>query len=125
MRGADQMGNQQVKRGYLGSRYPNGRVYVGIIENGAVTEPLPHIERHSPGGFEWGYAGSGPADLALSILTHALGQTQPDTIPPALYQQFKDDIVTRLPRDRNWEFSREYVLRWVDKHGDLASGMFE
>lgn len=27
---------------------------------------------HSPSGFEWGYAGSGPADLALNIIENRL-----------------------------------------------------
>ena len=35
--------------------------------------PLPHIIYHSPSGFECGYSGSGPADLALSILADLLG----------------------------------------------------
>ena len=29
---------------------------------------LPHVVRHSPTGFEFGYLGSGPSDLARSIL---------------------------------------------------------
>lgn len=29
--------------------------------------------RHSPTGFSWGYGGSGPADLARSLLIAALG----------------------------------------------------
>lgn len=32
--------------------------------------PLTHINIHSPGGFEWGYYGSGPSDLAIAILAH-------------------------------------------------------
>lgn len=39
---------------------------------GVSTGPLPHIARHSS-EFSWGYGGSGPADLALSLLVHALG----------------------------------------------------
>lgn len=34
---------------------------------------LPHCELHSPKGFECGYGGSGPADLAASILADHLG----------------------------------------------------
>ena len=44
-----------------------------VIQNGGdvtIREPLPHILRHSPTGFEFGYGGSGPADLAFSILVH-------------------------------------------------------
>lgn len=35
--------------------------------------PLHHVKLHSE-GFEWGYSGSGPADLALSILADHLGE---------------------------------------------------
>jgi hypothetical protein len=31
-------------------------------------KPLRHIPLHSPTGFEFGYGGSGPADLSLAIL---------------------------------------------------------
>jgi hypothetical protein len=109
----------QVTRGYIGSRYPDGRVYVGVIEDGAVTEPLPHIEHHSPDGFEWGYGGSGPADLALSMLAHAMGESDPDKIPPALYQQFKFDYIATLDRNRNWEISRSAVMSWIASHTEL------
>jgi hypothetical protein len=34
---------------------------------------LPHFVKHSPGGFSWGYAGSGPSELARCLLIHALG----------------------------------------------------
>ena len=36
--------------------------------------PLPHIVCHSPTGFETGYAGSGPSDLALAILADHFGE---------------------------------------------------
>ena len=41
-----------------------------------TSTPLPlHLElrNHSPAGFAWGYAGSGPAQLALAILLDATG----------------------------------------------------
>lgn len=40
---------------------------VTVVE-GADARPLLQLTYHSPTGFAWGYAGSGPADLALSIL---------------------------------------------------------
>ena len=34
-----------------------------------VLTNVPHlVVHHSPTGYEWGYGGSGPADLALNIL---------------------------------------------------------
>lgn len=57
-----------------------GVVYRGYANTGQVTVerdgaefPLRHIVRHSPTGMTWSYAGSGPADLALSLLVDALG----------------------------------------------------
>ena len=42
--------------------------------DGAVTCSLPQTHtHHSPTGFEIGYGGSGPADLALNILADAIG----------------------------------------------------
>lgn len=35
--------------------------------------PLPErhdLRNHSPEGFEWSYAGSGPSQLALAVLAH-------------------------------------------------------
>jgi hypothetical protein len=39
-----------------------------------TEEPLPHLVKHSPTGFGWGFAGSGPAELARCLLIHALGE---------------------------------------------------
>jgi hypothetical protein len=38
-----------------------------------IHSPLPHRVRHSPGGLAWGNPGPGAADLALSLIVHALG----------------------------------------------------
>ena len=59
------------------------------------THELPHVVHHSPTGFEWGYGGSGPADLARSILTDAVGVNLADRF----YQDFKWELVARLPYD--------------------------
>jgi hypothetical protein len=48
--------------------------------------PLKHIERHSPDGFNFGFEGSGPADLALSILTDFL---EDRAAAELVYQEFK------------------------------------
>jgi len=122
------------------------------------VHPLPHVVKHSSTGFSWGYGGSGPADLARSLLVHALdgavcttcdgtGQTvygedgvemsvsnaeslfeggewaehvytctsceDGIAVPRALYQQFKWDVIAKLPIDRDWELSRDDVLQWT------------
>lgn len=48
-------------------------LYVELDVAGVNTAPVPHVVYHSPTGLEYGYAGSGPADMALSILAHFMG----------------------------------------------------
>jgi Family of unknown function (DUF6166) len=48
-------------------------------------EPSLAVSNHSPTGFEFGYGGSGPAQLALAILMDFTGEV-PDA---ACYQGFK------------------------------------
>ena len=51
------------------------------------------VINHSPDGFNWGYGGSGPAQLALAIML----LIAPD-IAKAYYQQFKGRVIARLPQ---------------------------
>ena len=69
-----------------------------------------HIVRHSPTGIEWGYGGSGPADLALSILTQYAGQEFADRH----YQQFKFDVIASIPREGG-TITVEKIEQWIDK----------
>jgi hypothetical protein len=52
---------------YVVTRSMDGPVLLTANDGRAVYR-VPHCVYHSPGGFETGYAGSGPADLALAIL---------------------------------------------------------
>lgn len=79
-------------------------------------DPLPlrlDLCNHSPSGFEWGYLGSGPAQLALALLAHATGD---DAYACAQYQTFKEDVVARLPPEQDWRMTDAQVLEWVDRH---------
>lgn len=50
-----------------------------------------------PTGFEWGYGGSGPAQLALALAADVLGD---DEAALDVYQRLKFRVVGRLPGDR-------------------------
>ncbi|OHU47339.1 hypothetical protein BKG82_27190 [Mycobacteroides chelonae] len=63
--------NTVIYRGYGNQKSSGGRLVV-VDVNGDLS-PLPHQSKHSPTGMSWGYSGSGPADLARSLLIHALG----------------------------------------------------
>lgn len=104
---------------YRGLRTADGQtVVVETYEQGAGksfayigTEVLPprnDIRDHSPDGFNWGYGGSGPAQLALAILAHASGG---DHVPPRLYQSFKFAVIGRLGGDQ-WQLGHAEVMQW-------------
>jgi len=58
---------------YHGNRTPAGTAIIAHDWHTGSRDPLRHVIRHSPTGLEWGYGGSGPADLARSLLIDALG----------------------------------------------------
>ena len=64
--------NGVLYRGHNLSR-PGGGLLVVIEAGGELVGLLPHHVMHSPTGMTWGYDGAGPADLARSLLIHALG----------------------------------------------------
>lgn len=62
------------------------------------------IYNHSPDGFNWGYGGSGPAQLALGILLELT-----DAVYACVeYQAFKWQFIAKLPQsDFETEFDYE------------------
>jgi hypothetical protein len=85
---------------------------VHIIDGEARTE-LPwrlDLANHSPTGLAWGYGGSGPAQCALALLAHALGD---DERAMRLYQRFKFRVVAALPRTKGWALTRDEILEHV------------
>jgi len=70
------------------------------------------IANHSPTGFNWGYAGSGPAQTAIAILWEV---TQDTEITTRHYQEFKTMFIATLPsQDVNWFIYESVILRWLE-----------
>jgi len=78
---------------------------------------LPHKVRHSPDGFGYGYGGSGPADLALSILWAV---TQDEEVTNQYYEQFKREFVALYPKDKPMEIPVGVVRAWLRQKRSLA-----
>ena len=97
---------------YVGRRLENQSVWVAV--NGVELEPGPSqaLRNHSPDGFEWGYCGSGPAQLALAILLH---EYEDVALALALYQDFKRRFVARWPRENGtgWVLTSLEIDAWV------------
>lgn len=101
------------------TRYDASTVDCRVLEEGKLPYQLPHIVRHSPTGFNCGYLGSGPADLALSILTDYL-EKDPQSKQSCgqvleLHQQFKRDIISGIVLNDNesHDLTGEQIGHWV------------
>ena len=98
---------------YVGFRTAEGpRVHV--VRDGSPFL-LRHVEMHSPTGFEWGYLGSGPADLSLSILADYLGNRD---VAENLKNAFKEEVVSRLPKTA-WILTTDAIQAFLQRH-DVA-----
>lgn len=80
-----------------------------VAEDGGQRYRLPlylEIRNHSPTGFEWGYGGSGPAQLALALVADAFGVSY---AVPSVYQVLKARIVANLPAD-GWQLTADLLF---------------
>ncbi|MDP3911989.1 MAG: DUF6166 domain-containing protein [Gemmatimonadales bacterium] len=100
-----------------------GRIYMGtrtsceclveVADEGKRREREPLAPRHdiishSPAGFEWGYEGGGPAQLALAILADAFGPV----VAEMGHQRFRRDVVANLPREE-WTLTTDDLREWL------------
>ncbi|PWU19899.1 MAG: hypothetical protein C5B50_05565 [Verrucomicrobia bacterium] len=117
---------KQVEKAYTGFREADGicRVYVeepvpeGSTEAQVSSRPLPlclQARNHSPAGFEWGYGGSGPAQLALALLMDASGD---QNLAMRHYQQFKFSFVAGW--EDSWRITQREILSFLAARENLA-----
>lgn len=69
-------------------------------------EPSLKIRNHSPDSFNWGYGGSGPAQLALALLLDCL---KDEARAVRLYQAFKWRVVATWPQDSGWKITQSEI----------------
>ena len=94
---------------YAGHHKAQG-VRVTVTRSGRTKplDPRYDLRNHSPTGFAWGYNGSGPAQLALAILTDYFGaKPGGKALAEALYQPFKFTVIVALPEC--WKMNFEEV----------------
>lgn len=101
---------------YIGRRLADNTLAVNVEYDDGKGHPLQHHVRHSPTGFECGYGGSGPADLARCILIdHRLLHKQAEREGDSLvlpYQAFKFEVIAHLPRDADWTLTDGDIDAW-------------
>ena len=84
-----------------------------VIDTGLVRNEYeldPHLDwvDHSPTGFQWGYEGSGPAQLAFAILC----DTYDHMYARKHYQAFKQDVIAKFPMHERWELDVLDIQEW-------------
>jgi hypothetical protein len=82
-----------------------------IFINGQTLDIRPSLAlaNHSPTGFEWGYSGSGPSQLALAILINEM----PSDRALDIYQSFKEDMISRLGSP--WRMTSAEIAEWLNR----------
>ena len=89
---------------------PNDIILLFRDEFGDIVTNVKHKWiAHSPNGFEWGYKGSGPSDLALNILLEFVDKD----IAWKLHHLFKDDFIVEMPIKGGTISSRQ-VKQWLE-----------
>ena len=101
---------KRINRGVPFKKQP---VYKKVMPDGPTEElnirPSQKIRNHSS-EFNWGYAGSGPAQLALALLLAVTGNPE---LAQAHYQNFKFSIVAGWGEE--WSISTQEILEWLGK----------
>lgn len=54
------------------------------------------VHNHSPDGFNWGFGGSGPAQLALAIMLKLKDEFDD-------YQEFKNKVIALIPMNKDFD----------------------
>ena len=95
-------------------RTPKGRCLIIVKDEDGQPHNLGlsaslRVWNHSPGGFEWGYGGSGPAQLALAILLDFTGD---EKLASNLHQHFKAEKIATLPGG-SWTITGNEIERWL------------
>jgi hypothetical protein len=102
---------------YFGKNTGSGPQRVTIQFSNGSTAYLKHtLVWHSPDGFQWGYGGSGPADLALNILYDYLRRTRPKYAKRtaiSLHQRFKWEFIAKAKAELS--ITGEAIEQWVEE----------
>ncbi len=110
--------------------FTSDTVVLFSTDNGETWANLPlclqHVN-HSPTGFNWGYYGSGPAQLAFAILFRFFRMEWKLSIETAerfckvtgLYGQFKSAFIGRFGDE--WEIDGSQIAFWLEDMGSTMS----
>ena len=113
--GDDKTGFIKYGRTYHGFRDIHKNPFVTYTLEGSFSALLSPedswvVNKHSPDGFEWGYRGSGPAQLALALLL----EHYRNGVPEKYYQEVKSILIGALPED-GWSMDETEIRDTVEE----------
>jgi hypothetical protein len=89
------------------------------------------IRHHSPDGIEWGYAGSGPADLALNILDWIMmpqdmtvelwDGNRTSVLVERLHERFKREVIAKIPKEGT-SIPALFIKGWIEGATEKLDG---
>jgi hypothetical protein len=82
-----------------------------VVRASGYATSLRHLVRHSADGFELGYAGSGPSDLARSIIGDFLAMADPD---PRVYLPFRAAFLADPTMSDGVDITVGAIMRWME-----------
>lgn len=100
---------------YIGHKDANGVCHVLRDGRQLALKPSLLVWNHSPTGFNWGYMGSGPAQLALALLLDA---THDKDIAARYHQAFKSEYVANWSSSATWQLTDAEIRAWVEEKID-------
>jgi len=95
---------------YRGVRISYHETQVFVRENGQERPLDPRLDLvpHSPSGFNWGYRGSGPSQLALAILVDCIGEET----GKKLYHDFAQEKIANI-KEPDWWMDENEIYEWL------------
>ena len=69
------------------------------------------VSRHSPSGFNWGYSGSGPSQLALAICIKLFGEVRARNV----YTDFKNEFISSIPFEKEFDIELD-ITGFIQSH---------
>lgn len=87
---------------YRGKRGTSG---CAVTVDGEPLDPRTDIKTLSSSGFEWGYEGGGPGQLALAVLADHFGD---DSKALALFASFRGNVIATLDNEE-WVLTSDRI----------------
>lgn len=97
---------------YCGERTVRGCAVAVVDVTTHQARPLSsglQYVRHTSAGFDWGYLGSGPSQLAFALLLDHFGDPAPARL---FYQSFKFEVVANFHRTC-WELTTAEIAEKI------------